>query len=342
MSLPPGFAGTAAGVGARVGAFTIDAVIVIVLGTVTGIVTGSLGFGALVGAEAVLALWILQARTGSSPGKAMLRLRVSRTEAPYSPGAGRAFVRGSVVAMGALVFAVGAWIVEASGAWSRSRRSWHDQAAGTVVVVVPPRVRARGTAAIPAPYAAPAPTVIARPWAPAPVAPTTDRGPAAAPLPVPVAPSAPAVPAASAPPVAPSWGSPMTVARDAAAPEPQAAITGSPSALLLVFDTGQREELRLPASVVLGRNPAAVDDTDSLIEVSDPDSSVSKSHVRLEHDREGLWITDLGSTNGTELVDDEGRARVLPAGHRTALDDGTQVHIGNRVFTVSRLMGTTA
>ncbi|MDQ1129589.1 RDD family protein [Microbacterium sp. SORGH_AS_0888] len=339
MSLPPGFAGTAAGVGARVGAFSIDAVIVIALGALTAVLTRSLGFGALVCAEAVLALWVLQARTGSSPGKAMLRLRVSRTDAPYSPGAGRAFVRGSIVAMGALVFAAGAWIVEASGAWSRSRRSWHDQAAGTVVVVVPPRVRTRGNAAVPTPYAAPAPTVIARPWAPAAVAPTTDRGPAAAPP----ASSLPVAAPASVPPVAPSWGSPVAVARDVAAPpEPQAATTGSPSALLLVFDTGQREELRLPAAVVLGRNPSPVDDTDAVIEVADPDSSVSKNHVRLEHDREGLWITDLGSTNGTELVDDEGRARMLPSGQRTALDDGTQVHIGNRVFTVSRLMGTTA
>lgn len=114
MSLPPQFRGEPAGVGARLAAFTIDIAIVASVTAAAWILSSSAVFGVLLGVEAVLGLWILQARTGVSPGKALMGLRVARTDAPYSPGAGRSFVRGSLVALGGLVFAAGAWVVEGS------------------------------------------------------------------------------------------------------------------------------------------------------------------------------------------------------------------------------------
>ncbi|WP_460772940.1 RDD family protein [Microbacterium sp. GXF7504] len=347
MSLPPQFTGEPATVGARVAAFSIDAAIVVVVGVAVWLVTGSPWFGMLLAAEAVLALWILQSRAGTSPGKAMLRLRVSREDAPYSPGAGRAFVRGSLVALGGLVFGVGAWIVEASGAWDRgrARRSWADRASQTVVVAAPPkptaRERGRGAVAAAAPMSAPEPTVVARPWTPAVVASTGARGPIAARTPEPVA--APAPPA----PPAPAWGTPqqppqgaVPVAAGPAASAPSAQVPDDATgALLLIFDTGQRERLSLRHAAVLGRNPGRSEESDHLVPVEDPDASVSKDHLRLEYDRGGLWVTDLESTNGTELVDDDGSTRPVPPGLRVRVDDGYRVRIGNRTFTVSRLMG---
>lgn len=345
MTLPPQFTGEPAGVGARLAAFTIDVAIVVALSVSVALVSGSAVFGLLVGAEAVLALWVLQARTGSGPGKALLGLRVARLDAPYSPGAGRSFVRGLLVAIGSLVFGAGAWVVEGSATADRSglRRSWADRAAQTVVVAVPRRPaaerrsRRRSGDEI---VAVPSPTVIARPWSPAPVESGKARGPIAAPAPVepPAAPVAAGVaPDAPAPAAAVAgWAGPTAAAPVLDQPESGERPTGE---LLLIFDTGQRARLPLPVAVNLGRSPEQTEPTDLLVTVADPDSSVSKTHLRLEFDHAGLWVTDTGSTNGTELLDDDGQVVPLAPHTRTFVDDDTRIRIGNRIFTVSRLIG---
>jgi hypothetical protein len=354
MSLPPQFTGAPASVGARLVALSIDVAIVAVLVAATGLISGSLPLAAAVATQSILALWILQARLGVGPGSAILGLRVSRADAPFSPGAGRSFVRGSFTAMGALVLAAGAWAVEATAGRDRSglRRSWADRAAQTVVVVVPRRDRT--TADVAAPLRSGAeraallePTVVARPWAAAAVAPSASRGPAEARSEEPVA----------DPALAPRWGDqpqhppvavPPAVAADTysavrtdgAVPlEPDDGMTVVTGELLLIFDTGQREQLPVPVQVNLGRTPSQSEASDRLVTVRDPDGSVSKTHLRLEHDRTGLWVTDAGSTNGSELIDDDGTTDPLTPGVRTPLDDSTRVRIGNRVFTVSRLIG---
>ncbi|MFG6444363.1 RDD family protein [Microbacterium sp. P07] len=341
MSPQPPPTGTPATVGARLLAFTIDVVVVAALAAGAGLLASSLVLAAFVAAEAILALWIAQARWGIGPGAALMRLRVSRADAPYSPGAGRAFVRGSLVGLGALVLLVGAWVVQASAAWDRSgrRRSWADKAAQTVVVAVPRRDRnAAGES-----YALATPTVMGRSSA------QTGRAAEAA-----VGRPAPAVPIApvwGAPPLLPPANVPTAAARTPApagvspAPAPAALAPASAAPripggeLLLVFDTGQRAQLALPTAVNLGRNPVATEPGDALIVVTDPDRLISKTHLRLEHDGETAWVTDSGSTNGSELVDDDGRGRVLAAGVRTRLDDGVRVRLGERIFTVSRLIG---
>ncbi|MFN3866961.1 MAG: FHA domain-containing protein [Demequina sp.] len=134
---------------------------------------------------------------------------------------------------------------------------------------------------------------------------------------------APAVAQAAAPAAQPSGGA------------------GAPGAgaLLLVFDTGQRATLSLGSAINLGRRPAAAEPTDLLVTVEDPEGTVSKTHARLEHSRGRTWVTDQGSTNGTELLDDDGITRLAP-GARTPVDDGARVRLGNRTFTVSILLDT--
>ncbi|WP_312172585.1 FHA domain-containing protein, partial [Microbacterium sp.] len=111
-------------------------------------------------------------------------------------------------------------------------------------------------------------------------------------------------------------------------------------ALLLIFDTGQRVQLPLPLAANLGRGPVASAHDDRLVIVTDPDSSVSKTHLRIEHSRGRTWVTDFGSTNGSDVRSDDGQTTELVAGERMLLDDADRVRIGNRSFTISLLLGT--
>ncbi|MDQ1123577.1 FHA domain-containing protein [Microbacterium trichothecenolyticum] len=329
--------GAPAAVGVRVGAFSVDAALVVIAAG-AAFLLGSPVLAGAVGAEVLLGLWILQARSGRTPGALLFGLRTSRVDAPLVPGAGRAFVRGMLVVLGGLVFVAGAWVVVASAAFDRSgrRRSWADRAAGTILVFVPRGQKipdADDSAALSEP------TVHARPASPR------------EPLRV-------SASAASLPP-APEWDSPIIAieaptsagARPAAV-VPEAVADAHPAApqagavprvggmqMLVVFDTGQRAQFDLPASVNFGRAPVADQPGDVLVAVDDPDRLVSKTHLRLEHDGETAWVIDAGSTNGSELIDDDGVLHPLPPGARTLLEDGTRVRLGERVFTLSRLIG---
>lgn len=360
MTLGPEFAGAAASTGRRLAAFTIDVLAIAAVGVVVGFSTTSAPLGFVAALQASLALWVVEARTGATVGKALLRLRTARDDRPFSPGAGRGFVRWFITVLGFAVAAVGAWVVVASSAWDASgrRRSWADRAAQTVVVEVP--ARAARAAMPPVAAAEPVSRAAVAELGPVPAGVTVIGAPvvrpapgllSAAPATVAVAPapaavlappvSAPRVAAAPVPPV------PAAPAASAAPGAPTAsAVSGPPAAgdaegvegaLLLVFDTGQRAQLPLPTVVNLGRKPAATQPGDRLVTVDDPDSSVSKTHLRLEHSQGRAWITDGGSTNGTEVLGDDGPVRLAP-GVRTAIDEGDRVRIGNRIFTLSLLL----
>lgn len=343
VALDPHFAGGAASVGAQVAAFTIDVVLVAALVTGVALGTGSPLLAALALLESVVVLWVMLARTGSSPGNAILRQRLSRDDAPYSPGTARTFARGIITAAGFLVAGVGAWVIAASGGGDARARSWADRAARTQMVAVPRRTRSvppRVAATVPA-YGQPAPGV------------QLDYGTPA----VPVVLSAPHVVSTSARPATideVSASASQTGARGqesvlvAPMPEPaglpaevQATVRkeGTSTTLLLVFDSGQREELATPVAVNLGRSPVASEPGDRLIAVREHESTVSKTHARLEHSRGSTWVTDFGSTNGTDLLTDEGDIIPLTPNVRTPLEEGTRVRVGNRVFTVSVLLG---
>jgi pSer/pThr/pTyr-binding forkhead associated (FHA) protein len=142
---------------------------------------------------------------------------------------------------------------------------------------------------------------------------------------------------------APNPGAPVTRSqrrRDAARTPatPIASRQTLPDELLLIVDTGERIQVAAGASVMLGRRPAS--DTDLTVTVTDP--TVSKNHARLENRATGVWVTDLDSTNGTELVDEAGRAIGIAAHVPTRVEEGMRVRIGDRMFTVSRLIGTGA
>ena len=408
------FAGSPAGVGVRLAALTIDVIVIAVVSAAAALLLRSVTVTAIIAAELGVGLIVLQARTGLGIGGALLRIRVAKVDAPFSPGISQALLRALVGGAGGLLLVVGAWLIELTAAFDSSgrRRSWADLAARTVVVAVPRRtevsVRRVGPRAtvplsvpvpvpvlllplpLPAVQSAPVaqPVLAAQPPAVTPVPalkpPRPQEAPLIAPLlivpmpptslvptqlltpqpitPLPAPVEAPAPTRGLVPPtlraVTPTFphadtGSQSITSAGAPAevpvllpvvqpsetqPNPGSSAVSGGGELLLVFDTGQREQLPIPVSVNLGRNPAATDPGDVLIVVRDPESTVSKTHVRLEVARGSTWVTDTGSTNGTDLLDEDGTATQLAVGVRTSVEDGVRIRLGNRAFTIGRLM----
>lgn len=360
QSLGAAFAGAVAPTALRIVAFTVDVIVVVAVAVGVALLTTQPVYGAIALVEMMVGLWVLEARTGLTFGNALLRLRTSRDDAPYSPGIGRSFVRSLITGLGFLVLAIGAWIVVASSAFDASRRgrSWADKAARTVVVSVPKRQRVLEVAPLPAPagvipvggvalpavvQAAPGVQIISAQEQPvalaAPQVVSTARPAALNENSMSMSGTGVAPSALAASPV-PVVEIPDPISRTVIKPS-SATMDAAPAAesILIIFDTGQREQLASPVSINLGRNPSATEPTDKLIKITDPESSVSKTHLRLEHSRGTTWVTDGGSTNGTDLISDEGTVTRLTAGTRVQLEDGTRVRAGNRTFTISILLG---
>ncbi|KTR83709.1 RDD family protein [Leucobacter chromiiresistens] len=389
-----------AGVGARLGAYSVDAALCLILAAAAWAVTQSPLVGGIVLVEAAVILLVVEARTGATVGNLLLRLRTARDDAPFSAGMGRALVRGLVGGAGSLVALIGGWIVVATSAADPERmgRSLADRAGRTLVVRVPsaaeretwnrnaqawalhaPEGGARATAGSALEPGAPLPA--GAPGIAPPSAPHSAGGPPPVPLGQPVtAPRAPHPQPQSQPqmqphpqsqtPAIPSQLQPQTPAMPS---QPQSSALQSPQAedgadgsaaalppgvvpvdapvapapaprevgtlLLLTFDTGQRARLRIPTVVNLGRRPEPSEADDQLVVVEDSAASVSKTHLRLEYRGDSVWVTDLGSTNGSEMVDDTGATSVLASGARMRLEDGASVRIGQRSFTVATITG---
>lgn len=96
--------------------------------------------------------------------------------------------------------------------------------------------------------------------------------------------------------------------------------------------------LAVPAGVtLLGRNPAVNDEFANACvhTIKDLSYSVSKTHLALGYG-DTFWIMDLGSTNGTFLLDDSGALRRLPANQRVEVTQGVKIKFGERTFSVTR------
>lgn len=178
-------------------------------------------------------------------------------------------------------------------------------------------------------------------------------GPAASPAPAASAPSAPGAmppvpppPAArrldrdraAMPPVPPPPAAPAAAAAAAIDEGPTVARTALPRAgATLVMDTGQRIALVAPRTL-LGRAPVAVspwEEADT-VPVTDPDRSISKTHLAVLLDGDRLSVRELGSTNGSAVVAADGARTTLLMGQDVAVPDGARVELGDRSFTVER------
>ena len=177
--------------------------------------------------------------------------------------------------------------------------------------------------------------------------------PAASPAPAASAPSAPGAmppvpppPAArrldrdraAMPPVPPPPAAPEAAAAAAIDEGPTVARTALPRAgATLIMDTGQRIALVAPRTL-LGRAPVAVspwEEADT-VPVTDPDRSISKTHLAVLLDGDRLSVRELGSTNGSAVVAADGARTTLLMGQDVAVPDGARVELGDRSFTVER------
>ncbi|AEV86098.1 Oxoglutarate dehydrogenase inhibitor [Actinoplanes sp. SE50] len=90
-------------------------------------------------------------------------------------------------------------------------------------------------------------------------------------------------------------------------------------------DTGERTITLTPPQVRIGRASSSKG-TSPEIDLADTDPGVSHNHALLTLNIDGVWlVTDLGSTNGTYLNDED---QPLTAGQSRTLKDGDQVHVG--------------
>lgn len=100
----------------------------------------------------------------------------------------------------------------------------------------------------------------------------------------------------------------------------------------LLLDSGER--LTLDTALVLGRDPSAPADAPAEVyRWADMSRTLSKSHVRLEWDGRQVWVTDLGSTNGT-FVRGAGASTPLLPNQRTPVPTDVVLEIGDRTLTV--------
>jgi hypothetical protein len=88
---------------------------------------------------------------------------------------------------------------------------------------------------------------------------------------------------------------------------------------------GTRTVILPPPQVRIGRRSTSKG-THPELDLADFDPGVSHSHALLTLSVDGVWLlSDLGSTNGTWLNDEQ---RPLTAGQTRTLTDGDRVHVG--------------
>lgn len=103
--------------------------------------------------------------------------------------------------------------------------------------------------------------------------------------------------------------------------------------MVLELITG--EQLVVRGEAVIGRSPDPRAGARAL-RLPDPSRSLSRSHLRLRPDADGLLVHDLGSANGTMIVPRVGPPVVLPPEEAIAIPFGTVIRAGSVTFTVHR------
>jgi len=127
----------------------------------------------------------------------------------------------------------------------------------------------------------------------------------------------------------PHGDEPIPPAGEAAQSVEPAAVVGS-----LLLDDGRR--VRLDGDLIIGRGINTHDSSPwergtRRLSLDDPSQSIGRSHARIHATGTDLFVEDLDTVNGTELIGPDGRRRSLRAGQRMQLWPGWQLVLGRRI-----------
>ncbi|PAU68905.1 FHA domain-containing protein [Bifidobacterium criceti] len=104
-------------------------------------------------------------------------------------------------------------------------------------------------------------------------------------------------------------------------------------AFIMYLEDGTRIGLPTHGAIVVGRKPTAVEDGDGTVTVKDTTGTMSRSHARIEINDGTIWITDLGSLNGTSITID-GEERRLQRDHREHVEPGARLSFGDMTGSI--------
>ncbi|WP_087483427.1 RDD family protein [Brachybacterium massiliense] len=108
-----------------------------------------------------------------------------------------------------------------------------------------------------------------------------------------------------------------------------------PQVKQLRLTTDDGAERVVDKAVVIGRNPSAPG-TEVLFVMKDDTRSVSKTHLLIDGTGEDITVTDLGSTNGSAILREDGSRESLVPNSPTVLPTGAQLTLGDRTLSVER------
>lgn len=91
-------------------------------------------------------------------------------------------------------------------------------------------------------------------------------------------------------------------------------------------------------TILIGRDAAASAKWPDaqLLSVNDTTQSVSKTHAVIQSDEQGLWVTDLNSTNGVIVTRPGGSEAEAEGDERVLVDAGCDIELGDFIIQVEK------
>lgn len=280
----------------------IDLGFVMVCAGITALIGLDIAVTAIVALEAVMVLAVGEGTRGVTPGNMMLGLRTIRVEGMHDAtagvlpaGMGRILIKYCMLVASLLAVFVGLPIVMCSPLFARNdlNQGWANGFASLASVDIRTPIAAQGRM--------PRQQVTMTDAPNPPISRTMARKPSPSPT--------VALPPQPKPGMA----------------EPSAPASPTPR-VIIFFEDGSKQSLVIPSTLILGRRPVEQQPEDAVLAVPDHTGTVSRSHARLEITKDQLWITDLGSTNGTKVINEDGEETELKAWQRFP------IHARNRIF----------